>query len=80
MKTQGLLINDIQKLTNPNYLMVYIDLQNFHGKEFMLDFVFEGKTKTITYALQTLQKLPHQIEASDFVYLVFPTLKTLKDV
>jgi glycosidase len=72
MKTPGLAVKDIQKLANPNYLMVYIDLQNFHSKEFLLDFVFEGKTKTITYALQTLQKLPHQIEAFDFVYLVFP--------
>jgi len=61
LKTPGLAIKEVQKLENPNYLIVNLDLQNYHGKDFQLDFVFQGKAKTITYALQTLQKLPHQI-------------------
>lgn len=72
LKTPGLAIKEVQKLENPNYLIVNLDLQNYHGKDFQLDFVFQGKSKTITYALQTLQKLPHQMEPSDLVYLVFP--------
>jgi glycosidase len=72
LKTQGLAIKEVQKLANPNYLMIYLDLQNYHGKDFQLDFVYEGKIKTVTYALQTLQKLPHQMEPADLVYLVYP--------
>ncbi len=72
MATPGLQITEIQKLKNPNYLLVYINLENFHGNTFVLNFMFEGKTKLVNYELRTLQKLPHQMEASDFVYLVFP--------
>ncbi|OYU97059.1 MAG: alpha-amylase [Bacteroidetes bacterium B1(2017)] len=72
LKTSEISISEIQKLKNPNYLLLYLNLGTFHGKEFQLDFISEGKTKTVTYQLRTLQKLPHQMEASDLVYLVFP--------
>ncbi|MCF8255660.1 MAG: cyclomaltodextrinase N-terminal domain-containing protein [Bacteroidia bacterium] len=72
VKSPGIVISKVEKLANPNYLVLYLDLQNYHEKEFLIDFVFEGKAKTVKYELKTLQKLPHQMEAADFVYLVFP--------
>jgi hypothetical protein len=72
VKTPGVSLTNVQKLENPNYLLVYLNLEEYHGNQLLLDFTADGKTKTITYALQTLQKLPHQMEASEFVYLVFP--------
>lgn len=72
LKTAEVKIKSVQKLSNPNYLIINLDLQQYHGNLLLIDFVFEGKIKTISYKLETLYKLPHSIEPSDFVYLVFP--------
>lgn len=71
-KTNGVSIVDVKKLENVNYLLVYLDLGDYHGNQIILDFSYEGKVKTITYKLETLKKETHQIEPSDLVYLVFP--------
>lgn len=72
VQTEGIKVKEVQKLANPNYLLIYLDLGNYHGKDFVLQFSHEGKVKSHVYSLLTLQKLPHTIEASDLVYLVFP--------
>ncbi len=72
LHTSGIQLKSLQKLSNPNYLIINLDLQQYHGNTFELDFVYEGKSKTVIYKLETIYKLPHSIEPSDFVYLVFP--------
>lgn len=72
VKTPGVSLSDVQKLENPNYLLVYLNLENYHGNQILLDFTADGKTKTIPYKLETLKKETHIIEPSDLVYLVFP--------
>ena len=72
VQTEGVKLKEVQKLANPNYLLIYLDLGNYHGKDFVIQFSHEGKVKSHTYSLFTLQKLPHSIDASDLVYLVFP--------
>jgi glycosidase len=52
--------------------LVYLNLEEYHGNQLLLDFTADGKTKTITYKLETLKKETHIIEPSDLVYLVFP--------
>ena len=72
IKTPGVQISQVKKLENPNYLLVYINLGNYHGHQLLLNFKAGSKTKTIAYKLETLQKESHQIDPSDLVYLVFP--------
>ncbi len=72
VKTPGVSLTEVQKLENPNYLLVYLNLEEYHGNQLLLDFTADGKTKTITYKLETLKKETHLIEPSDLVYLVFP--------
>ena len=72
LTTPGVKITQVKKLENPNYLLVYLNLANYHGNQLLLNFKAAGKTKTITYKLETLKKESHQIDPSDFVYLAFP--------
>ena len=71
-KTNGVIIEEVKRLENVNYLLLYLDLGDYHGNQILLDFSYEGKVKTITYKLETLTKETHSLDASDLVYLVFP--------
>lgn len=71
-KTSGVTIKEVKRLENVNYLLLYLDLGDYHGNQILLDFSYEGKVKTITYKLETLTKETHSLDASDLVYLVFP--------
>jgi len=70
--TPGVSITQVKTLENPNYLLVYVNLENYHGSDLKLNFQAAGSNKTISYTLKTLQKETHQIDPSDLVYLVFP--------
>lgn len=70
--TPGVQITQVKKLENPNYLLVYLNLGNYRGNQLLLNFMANGKTKTISYKLETLKKESNQIDPSDLVYLVFP--------
>lgn len=72
LNTPGVSITEIKKLENPNYLLVYLNLNNYHGNQINLNFKANGKSNNIKYKLETLKKESRQIDPSDLVYLVFP--------
>lgn len=72
LKSTGLTITKIEKVKNPNYLFVYLDLQQFSGTEVLIDFIHQGKAKTHKYKLLSLTKNIRHINQTDFVYLAFP--------
>jgi hypothetical protein len=65
-------IQSIEKVENPNYLFVNLDLRSFKGNELLIIFKKGAEKFTQRYEFKVLQKNIDHVNAGDFVYLVFP--------
>ena len=74
--SDGVLISEIQKTENPNYLFVTIDTQNVSAKDLVFSFSKNKKVQfTHTYSLKNRKPnsaLRKSYDASDLIYLLMP--------
>jgi len=71
-KTPSVRLVKTEKVENPNYLFVYLNLDSFSGEEILLDFSFKGKHFLQNYQTKKLEKQYQAIDEKDILYLVFP--------
>ncbi|MCU0325331.1 MAG: glycoside hydrolase family 13 protein [Spirosomaceae bacterium] len=69
----GVKLKKIQKVENPNYLFIDLEISK-SAKAGSLEFVFaEGNSKnTIKYELKNRSAKPQGVDQSDFIYLLMP--------
>jgi glycosidase len=65
-------LSQVERVENPNYLFVYINLQSFTGNSFRILLNNKSNTYAYTYALKTVKKEVDHISQSDFIYLAMP--------
>lgn len=62
----------IEKVENPDYLYVYINLQNCNDTQFVIQFTKGVETYRYPYKLQKLNKDIENITQADLIYLAMP--------
>ena len=73
--SNGIIIKNIQKTENPNYLFVTIDTENSQPQELTFTFKNNNKSFTQKYSLKDRKKnsaLRKGYDASDVIYLLMP--------
>lgn len=73
--SNGLVIKNIQKTENPNYVFVTIDTKNVASQDFVFTFKNGKKSFTQNYALKSRRensKFRKSFDASDVIYLIMP--------
>ncbi|SHF94528.1 Glycosidase [Flavobacterium fluvii] len=73
--SNGLVIKNIQKTENPNYVFVTIDTKNVAAQDFVFTFKNGKKSFTQNYALKSRRensKFRKSFDASDVIYLIIP--------
>lgn len=73
--SNGLVIKNIQKTENPNYLFVTVDTKNVAAQDYVFSFKNGKKTFTKNYALKTRtanSKYRKSYDSSDVIYLIMP--------
>ena len=73
--SNGIVINNIQKTENPNYLFVTIDTKNIPAQDFVFTFKNGKKTFTQNYSIKSRKensKYRKSYDSSDVIYLIMP--------
>ncbi len=73
--SNGLVIKNIQKTENPNYVFVTIDTKNVAAQDLVFTFKNGKKSFTQNYALKSRRensKFRKSFDASDVIYLIMP--------
>jgi hypothetical protein len=73
--SNGIVIKNIQKTENPNYVFVTIDTKNIAAQDFVFTFKNKNKSFTQNYSLKSRKeasKYRKSFDSSDMIYLLMP--------
>lgn len=76
VQAEGIRIKSIERVQNPNYLFLYLDLSIAHAQTFGIALTKHGEVRPLTTVPYTLYNIdaerPSPIDASDVIYLIMP--------
>ena len=72
INTLGVKLLRVEKVKNTDYLFAYINLQNFNGNSFVIQFNKGTEKFNYTYNLEKLIKEIDNITQADFIYMAMP--------
>ena len=76
VQAEGIRIKSIERVNNPNYLFLYLDLSIAHAQTFGIALTKPGEERPLTTVPYTLYNIdaerPSPIDASDVIYLIMP--------
>lgn len=76
VQAEGIRIKSIERVQNPNYLFLYLDLSIAHAQTFGIALTKPGEERPLTTVPYTLYNIdaerPSPIDASDVIYLIMP--------